>query len=357
MRAYLYRLATDEAKGWQTVLPKSALFILSILYAIALKISGALYALNILRQYKLNTKVISVGNITWGGTGKTPLVTMLAGILAKNRKPAVLIRGYQRNPRSVSAYAKSGDEAFMLVEALNVPILTERDRLVSARRATEHFSCDTLILDDGLQQWRIKKDLEIVVVDATNPFGNGRLIPRGILREPLSALKRAQVFFLTRTDVAADSLPELENRLMAINPAALIVESIHRPVGFYDLREGGRRIEAPGLSGQKDAAILCAIGNPKAFEKTVSGMGFSVKRRFFFLDHHHYTKSEVDNIIETCRREKIAAVITTQKDAVRLRDYVLPADYRIPVLVLRVEIFITKARDEFLSRLSGLYTA
>ncbi|MFZ5801102.1 MAG: tetraacyldisaccharide 4'-kinase [Candidatus Omnitrophota bacterium] len=356
MKEYLYRLATDEAKGWLTLLPKAVLFILSLLYAAALKISAALYRLKLLKQYKLNAKVISVGNITWGGTGKTPLVVFLAQTLSKDHKPAVLIRGYGSDLSRTSVWAKFGDEAFMLSETVNVPVLAREDRLISARQAINDFSCDTLILDDGFQQWRIGKDLEIVVIDAAAPFGNGRLIPRGILREPLSVLKRAEIFFLTRTDLASN-LPQLRERLAALNPEALIVESVHQPVGFYDLKKKDYRIDELELASLKNVAILCAIGNPRAFEKTVSALGINVKLRFFFLDHHCYSTSEMDNIIETCRKEDIPVVITTQKDAVKLRDYVLSTDCGVRVLVLKTEIFITKARNEFLSRLSGLYTA
>jgi tetraacyldisaccharide 4'-kinase len=358
MKKYLYQLASRHTKGAAAAVLKFLLWILSLFYFLAVETTYYLYALGLIKRYRLGCKVLSVGNITWGGTGKTPVAAMLAKYLKEQgKKPAILIRGYKNiSSAAENSYKRTGDEAFMLSEILSVPVLTGKNRVKTGRTALKDLSVDTLILDDGFQHWRLRRDWDIVVVDCTNAFGNGFLIPRGILREPLSALKRAQVFFLTKTDVAGLKTAEIKRRLSRINPAALIVESIHQPVGFGNLLHPEESF-APAEVKSQDVALVCSIGNPDAFIKTVTGLKLNPVLKFCFLDHHHYKQEEVADIIDSCQRYHVNTVITTHKDAVRLKDHFAALDPELSVLVLQIEIAITKGSDEFFSGLSRLYPA
>jgi len=355
MREYFYQLITGQKKGIIAFILKFILWILSLIYGVLLRLVLWLYEIGILRKHKLTARVISVGNITWGGTGKTPLVKMLAEYLKEQgRKPAVIIRGYKSKPQA-QGYQKIGDEAFFLSQGSSIPVIAGKDRVAGGIQAIKDFSVDTLILDDGFQHWRLKRDLEIVAIDCTNPFDSGFLIPRGILREPLSGLKRAEIFFLTKTDLEADSISEIINRLKAVNPTALIVESMHRPVGFYSLLQREEIIPPDKLKGKR-IALACSIGNPQAFEKTIRSLGLIPELKFFFMDHHHYQPQDIDKIIDGCRQANLNTLITTQKDAVRLKDYSEKLS-SLQVLVLQIEISITRGRDDFFNRLSRLYPA
>lgn len=362
MREYFYSLITDKAKGIFASVVKFILWLLSLIYFVFLKIILFFFRIGILKSHKLNCKVISVGNITWGGTGKTPLVKMLAQYLQEQgRKPAIIIRGYKGNPRikqkDFSAnYKAVGDEAFMLSQELSIPIIVGKNRVAVGRQAIKDFAVDTLILDDGFQHWRLKRDLDIVTIDCANPFGNGWLIPRGILRGPFSSLSRAGIFFLTKTDLAGNKIAEIRNRLARINPSALLVESIHRPVGFGDLLRKDKFIPLEEIK-EKEVCLVGSIGNPVAFEKTIASLKLNPVLKFFFLDHHEYKRQEIDKIIESCTRFRINTIITTSKDAVRLRDYFLAINPTQSILVLQIEISVTKGKDEFFNRLSGIYSA
>jgi tetraacyldisaccharide 4'-kinase len=349
MRRYLYLLANDQIGGVVASPVKFILFILSLVYFIGLKITTGLYSIGLLKSYRSPAKVISVGNITWGGTGKTPLVEMLADyLLPVGKKVAVIIRGYK-------SFRNVGDEAFMLSEALGAPVLSGKNRVSSAKKARERLGVDTIILDDGFQHWRLKRDLDIVAVDSTNPFGNGFLIPRGILREPLSALRRADIFFLTRTDQNGQEIDGLRSRLSNLNRRALIVESVHQPVGFYDLWHRNQPFHPKDIKGR--VAFICSIGNPRAFAKTLSGLGLIPQLEFVFPDHHYYRPPEVREILASCHRQAIDILITTQKDEVRLRELLRGQEMDLKILVLKVKLVITKGQDEFFSRLSRLYSA
>jgi tetraacyldisaccharide 4'-kinase len=351
---YLYKIANDEVEGAAASAVKFILFLLSLVYCIVLKMIAWLYSWGLLWSYRSPAKVISVGNITWGGTGKTPLVQMLADELTRQgKKVAVVIRGYKSRGSS-GGWRNVGDEAFMLSEALGSPILTGRNRVASAKKARGDLGVGTIILDDGFQHWPLKRDLDIVVIDSTNPFGNGFLIPRGILREPLSALRRAQVFFLTRTD-QCDDIAGLKERLEAVNPKALIVESVHHPVAFCNLRHHNQIFGPKDIKGR--IALICSVGNPGAFENTLRELGLLVQLKFIFPDHHDYKPEEIRSVLGACKAQAIDALLTTRKDEVRLREFLQDQGEDLKILVLQVKLVITKGQDEFFGRLSRLYSA
>jgi tetraacyldisaccharide 4'-kinase len=299
MQVYLYRLATDQERGLIASLIKGLLFLLSLIYALLVRFLAFLYHL---WPYQLSCKVISVGNITLGGTGKTSLVEYIARYLKeKGHKVAILSRGYKRKFTSyelrVTSYENMGDEPYMLQMKLkDMPILVDANRIRSAKRAIRDYGVDTIILDDGFQQWKIKKDLEIVTVDATDPFGNWHLIPRGILREPLSSLKRADVFVLTKTNLNPE-FTEIKDFLSAFNSQSLIVEAVHQPVGFYKIDNPDDLFPTDDLKG-KTITLISGIAQPDSFKNLITGLRINVGLSFRFPDHYAYAQKDLDKIIQ-----------------------------------------------------------
>lgn len=292
--------------------------------------------------------VISVGNITLGGTGKTVLVEYIARFLKQQGvNAAVLSRGYKKR-------GTMGDEPYMLkINLKDIPVVVNKNRIRAAKSAMRDYKADAVILDDGFQQWRIKKDLEIVVIDSTNLFGNKHMLPRGILREPLSSLKRADVFMLTKTNLIFNTY-EAKDLLHRINYNALIVESMHKPVALYLLDKKSEIVDNHILKG-KTVAVFSAIGDPDSFEALVISLGARICLAFKFPDHYIYAQKDLDKIIKASEQKKVDAVITTEKDAARIYESKVKID-GLQILVLRIELKITKNEEEFNNRLLSLYS-
>ncbi len=356
LKDYLYLLATDRKKGFVAGIFKILLFILSLIYGLAVRILSFIYGI---KPCRLNCKVISIGNITLGGTGKTSLVEMLAMRLKQEgHRAAVLTRGYKRRITSyelpVTSYESMGDEPYMLSRNLgNVPVIVDGDRIRAAKIAMRDYRVDTVILDDGFQQWRMNKDLDIVTIDAANPFGNLRLLPRGILREPLSSLRRAQIFVLTKVNLKADNNRDTAKLLNKVNPQALIVEAIHKPVGFYKLGQSRDNLLNPDEFQAKPAGLVCGIADPESFEKLISNSGINIVSSFRFPDHHFYTKEDVDKIADDAKGKGINIIITTEKDSVRLKGLQVTG-YELRVFVLRIELEVLE-NEVFIKRIHSLY--
>jgi tetraacyldisaccharide 4'-kinase len=254
-----------------------------------------------------------------------------------------------------------GDEPYMLAKNLgDTPVLVDEDRIRAAHQAIHDEQADTVVLDDGLQQWRIKKDLEIVTIDATNPFGNRHLMPRGILRQPLSCLKRCDIFVLTKTNLVSN-IKELRVFLSHINPKALIFLSIHQPLGLYKIDEPNELLSLETFKG-KSATLFSGIGDPDSFEKIIKNSGIKIGQSLRFRDHHNYNQEELDEIIKSSQDKNIDLIITTQKDAVRISNSQLtthlPAGQagNSQLLVLRIGIKIIEDEDKFHNRLLKLYS-
>jgi len=340
MRKFLYNLATDKSQGLLAFVLKFLLFILSLIYGLAIRLISLILGL---AKINLRAKVISIGNITLGGTGKTSLVEYVAGLLKdKGKAVAILTRGYG-----------SGDEPQMLENNLgSVAVIVGSNRIKSGRRAIKEYCADTLILDDGFQQWHLKKDLNIVTIDSSAPFGNRNMIPRGILREPLSALKRADVFVLTKTDLA-QGVDKIKAALRRINNKADIFESVHKPVNFYRMSEPERALPLNSLKG-KTAAIFCGIGDPESFERLITNCGINIGLSHRFHDHYDYTDADLERIILEAEGKSISTIITTEKDASRIINSGLN-DFNSKFTVLRVELEI-KENERFNLRLFSLYS-
>ncbi len=292
--------------------------------------------------------MISVGNIVLGGTGKTPAVEMLAKILTtRGCRVAILSRGYRRKPTKRTASfgvvsdgktillgsEEGGDEPQLLAKNLpGVAVLVGKNRFLTGNLAINKYGCDAIILDDGYQYLALKRDLNIAVINAICPFGNGHLLPRGTLREPKNKLKRANLFLLTHTD-ESNNLENLKQELRAINPTAPIIESIHSPVRLQDIATG-KHLELNFLTG-KDIFALSSIGNPQSFEKTLKELGANVRDSFRFLDHHRYSLREIDKIRRLAQQKGVETIITTQKDAMRLEGI---CDGNILALIIELKI-------------------
>ncbi len=310
---------------------------LSTLYARLVRISQASYFRFPFRIRKVSARVISVGNITWGGTGKTPLVAKLAHELAeRGKKVAILTRGYGM------------DEVQELEKKLSVvPVVVGRDRVARAKEAIKKHKAEILLLDDGFQHLRLARDLDIVTINATIPFGPGGLIPMGTLREPIENLRRAQVFILTKSDLGAKNVHWIRQKIQSIKPDAVIFEAVHHPVQFLDFKRN-RYVPLQDIKG-KEVAVISGIGDPYAFEKTVEGLGTKIHLAARFDDHHAYRDSEIIEFVKRCKEVGVKDVITTQKDFFRIEPLLKRRrshDFQnLNFLVLQIEIRIDDEED------------
>lgn len=357
MRRFFYSLITDERKGVAAGLIKAALFFLSLIYFFAMQLTKFLYFSNILKSFRPECKVVSVGNITLGGTGKTPLVIKIAGkIRDSGKKVVVLSRGYkaQKSADNIS------DEVELFKRRLpDVPILAGRDRIKTAKEAVDRYKADLILLDDGFQHWRLRRDLDIVTLDLNNPFGNKRLIPRGALREPPTSLKRADIFVLTKVVCDGDSIAKaqsLKSCLCGIKKEGQIFTSRYVPSALYDFFTD-EQAQLSDLNGVK-AALLCGIGDPESFEETVGLLGANAALRFYFMDHHSYSDRDIEAVASQCRDKSIDVIVTTEKDAARLEaaGHRLKADkfigIRLFVLGVDMEIY---EEERFFERLYSIF--
>ena len=336
---------------------------LSYLFLTVVSIRYFLYRTGLLRRYPLGTQVISIGNVTAGGTGKTPVTEIFARTLAaEGRKVAILSRGYRRKEapwwqrlftqviekplvvsdgrRVLLDSATGGDEPYMLASNLpGVAVVVDRNRVKAGRYAVNRLGCDTLILDDGFQYQKLKHSIEVVLVDSTNPFGNGNMLPRGILREPVRNLKRADIIFLTkcRGDVSA-----VKEEIRRYNTTAEIVECNHTPKVMKDVWS---REEFP-LDWLRDKTVctLSGIASPKGFENSLRHLDAKVVWCERYADHHRYDASEVLYALNRTADMGADALVTTEKDAVRF-----PRLETAPVkcLYLRIAIEILVGGESF----------
>ncbi len=324
-----------------------------VLYSAVTRARLALYRRGALRVHKTNAPVVSVGNITTGGTGKTPLVEWVARAAAREgRKPCVLTRGYGREDagkrvlvsdgeRMLADAREGGDEPRLLAENLRgvAAVVSDRDRVSAARWAAEHLKSDLFILDDGFQHLRLARDLDLVAVDATNPWGGGRLLPTGRLREPLAGLGRADLIILTRTEQAADahSLRKQAERLSGGRPVILSRTRTKAVRLLDETMVTGNDLEAPSHPSSlipHPFAAFCAIGNPLAFFAHLRADGFTLNHTRTFPDHYVYKQSDVDALVNEAKRRGACALVTTAKDAVKLRSL----NFELPCYVLEIEL-------------------
>ena len=296
--------------------------------------------------------VISVGNIVVGGTGKTPTVAAIANLLQnKGKRVAVLLRGYKRRRNKKVLFVSdgenilcsredSGDEAAMLANYLhNIPIVVGKKRYLTGKVALDRFNCDVLILDDGFQHRQLARDLDIITIDATQPYGTDALLPIGSLREPKSEIQRADIIILTRTDVVKTGIKNLKDELRKLAPNTPILESVHQLTSLYPLHNKGIHfpMSTDNITGKRILAV-CGIGNPNAFLATIDKYSPEKVELFAFPDHHIYSDSDIQQIRHQMQQHKIEWIITTQKDEQKLADLTT----ELPILVLAIELVITE---------------
>ncbi|HXT63048.1 MAG TPA: tetraacyldisaccharide 4'-kinase [Pyrinomonadaceae bacterium] len=312
------------------------------LYSAAVKVRSTGYEKQFLKSHTVAAPVISVGNITVGGTGKTPLVQWAARRLAESgRRVCILTRGYRREntkqrvvvsdgEQILSDVIQSGDEAMMLAQALlgKASVVCDVDRVAGAQWAIENLNAEVLLLDDGFQHRRLARDLDIVTIDASNPFGNGRLLPAGILREPINNLSRADCIVLTR--VAHGAEPKLIERIRQATNAP-IMES--RTVIERVCQLDGSEVGVDAFARQPVAAF-CGIGNPRAFFKQLCSANFDVRHTTAFRDHQKYSQSDIDRISDHAKAKGAQALTTTAKDAVKLQEL----NFDLPCYVAEIEL-------------------
>lgn len=325
---------------------------LGVLYGIGLRVYFLAEKLGLRNRTRLPCRVVSVGNLDMGGTGKTSLVERLAQQL-EGRKCAVLLRGYRgaasHDPVIVSDgsgpgqnWKLGGDEASLLAGNLpGVVVLAGKDRRVTGRLAAERFKAEVIILDDGLQYWQLHRDADIVLVDARTGFGNGRLMPAGILREPATGLGRAAAVVITHSDeVSPRSLELLKKRVVRL--AGGPVFTAEYAPWRIEMADGTVR-EIGSVSACKVGA-LCGIGTPESFEATLKRAGADVVFRRFFPDHHPFTQGELDQAARENASAGAELLLTTQKDFIRTHGLNLPANLGVVRVRLEIPEFEALAR-------------
>lgn len=309
MNQAIYRkIISGQITGPGAALVRGILSILSVPYGLAVRVRNSLYASGLLRTRQVAVPVICVGNLTTGGTGKTPLVAWLAGTARdKGMSAAILTRGYRTD-----AAGLTDEPAELAALCPGVPVIVNPDRVAGAEEAIGKHDAEVLLMDDGFQHRRLARDLDIVTIDATAPFGYGHLLPAGLLREPVSGLRRAQAVVLTRCDqVPPHALEAIEERVHQISPLAVVARAIHAPA--YVERSDGGRITLEKLRGQRVFAF-CGLGNPQAFFETVRRLSCVLAGSRAFDDHHEYTDDCLAQILAEARRCNAELTLTTRKD-------------------------------------------
>jgi tetraacyldisaccharide 4'-kinase len=376
LETYMLSVLDGTTKGkWPSTL-RVLLKVLSVVFSVIVQVRLSLYKHRIIRPNTLGCQVISVGNLTVGGTGKTPVVEVFArNLQEQGRKVAILSRGYKSKemsfqekmiqrittgkietpPRVVSDGKRllldswtAGDEPYMLASNLpNVSVVVDKDRVKAGKYAIKELGCDTLILDDGFQYLKLGHRLDIALVDRTNPFGGGHLLPRGLLREPMRNIKRAGFIFITKCGDEGE--PELKEQLRKLNPVAEISECRHAAKYLKDVF-GETTYPLEKLRGMKIAAVS-AIAVPESFEKALEGFGAEIVYTRRFADHHRFSQQEIINTINWSIKRGAEAILTTEKDAVRF-PFLDRRD--IPVIYMRVEIEMLSGEEEFLDWISRI---
>jgi len=321
------RIMSGEAGIW--ALPvRAALRAGSVLYGAGVALRNRRYD-RCGPALTLDVPVISVGNLTVGGTGKTPFVVALVDRLgAMGLSPAVVARGY-----GGGVTGPNDEELLIRRRCPGVAYVSNADRVVAAEFAVREFGADVIVLDDGLQHRRLGRSLDVVLIDASCPFGYGHVLPRGLLREPVTALRRAGLVAITRCDhVSTQALECVRQRVIAISPDATVIECRHAVTGVDDL--SGRAL-AGELAGKR-AALFAAIGQPASFRHTVSALGIEVVGHRWWPDHHRYSHRDIDGLLHVDAFPPHDFLLTTEKDAVKLASF--PAIDHASIGVVKIAI-------------------
>ncbi len=353
-RAEAYLLSVIRGRpGAAAGILRFLLSCLAPLYSAGLEIYLLPYSIGIRKRYRVNLPVICIGNLTTGGTGKTPMTQAVCRMLLRRGfRPAILSRGYGGEHEYGSAVvsdllqvhltsAQAGDEAFLLAASLpGVPVIVGKDRRITAALAIKQFQPDAIVLDDGMQYWQLHRDLDVVLLNASQPFDNGYTFPRGLLREPKSHLKRAGVVIVTGTEAASAAdvdAARIEAKRITTQVPVLTAGLV--PTGLRDVGDGVE-YNAAWLTGKRVASV-CAIGNPDSFEKMLGGFCACVEPRFRFRDHQAVGAADLDCLLREASAAGAQALITTEKDAARM----MFSDSCLPVLALQVAMQVDRESE------------
>jgi tetraacyldisaccharide 4'-kinase len=358
----------ERRLGFRATILRGVLYVLSLVFERMVQLRLYLYRKRIFRERALGCLVVSIGNLTVGGTGKTPVVEKVARALQSGgRRVAILSRGYKSIPRKRHWWDRlrrkdidpprvvsdgkallldsltAGDEPYMLAHNLtDVIVLVDKDRVKSGRFAIDKWKVDTLLLDDGLQYLHLTHRLDIVLVDRQAPFGNEFLLPRGTLREPPRNLRRASYIFITKN--TGESNDVLIQRIRRYNRTAEIIECAHKPLYLQNIWTG-ERLPLERLRGTYIGSI-CGIAAPESFEGALKALGAHVDLAKRYIDHHYYTEAELKNFIARCIRRDLAMIVTTEKDAVRMPRFP-ETEPKVPIYFMRVEIEILSGHESW----------
>ena len=362
---YIYQIAYGPETPFYGWLILGFLRGCSYLYEYGVRLKLAMYDMGIKKKEKLDCCVISIGNITVGGTGKTPTAQKMADLIRRmGYRVVILNRGYRShwdkeigvvsdgNKIFMTAY-EAGDEAYLMAKTLpGIPVVIGKNRAITGKYAVEKLNAEVIIMDDGYQHWHLERDLDVVLVDTLNMFGNGCVLPRGMLREPLENLNRGDLFLLTKTDQSSIlSRMELRKTIERYNSKAPVVESVHHPKNFVEIADWYKGItqnhmDLSELEG-KNVMVFSAIGNPSSFEQTLSGIGLNIKEAVRYPDHHDYGMLEMQYILERASSHNAVAMITTSKDAVKIPTEFIYSSREIPLYILNMDIQVTDGFEEF----------
>ncbi len=331
---------------------------LAFLYGAIARARRTLYEKGILKTEDLGILTVSIGNLTVGGTGKTPLVAFVAALLAeKGEKVCVLSRGYRRideNRRVVvsdgekilASVAQSGDEPFELAHKLlgAAAVVADADRTAAGKWARQNLNTTAFVLDDAFGHLKVKRDLDIVCIDATNAFGNGKLLPAGILREPPESLKRADAIVITRANLVDEGkIADLKSEILRFNQKAKIFVSKNKTSNLVNLNNFHANPPDAPVTTKKlithhspvtTYMAFCALGNPESFFEQLRRESFNIRSDQTFPDHHFYTPQDVEKLEKTAAADGAQILLTTAKDAVKLREL----KFTMPCLVVESEL-------------------
>ena len=365
------RLVSGNDTTWRRYIVWPILIVLGKIYGGIVSLRNAMYKNGYCKRYWPGCYVISVGNITVGGTGKTPVVALLSQALSKGgRKVAIVSRGYKSHSPSLRFRLKhrdfsnktkvvcdgknlllspkiAGDEPYMLAQELkNVVVVTDPDRVRGARYAMREFGVDTIILDDGMQHLRMRRQKDIVLVDANCPFGYGRILPAGLLREPIEGLERADHIFITKSEnLTEEKYEDLVADIRFYNKNADILTCQYEPDKLISVHTDK---ESP-VSLLKDLPIMVVTGiaQPEGFVAILEKNGAKINAKRFFADHHRFMRYEIEKVYETAKNFDCQAILVTEKDAVRFSKRAGLELNPPPVYYLKVSLNIKTGKENF----------